>query len=113
MHGCSIGVPIDEERDGAPGDGTETLQVRVPMAGHAVLVGGSRIIEDPSLLVGLVTVHTGRNLVGFLFPESALDDLHVHFLDAGVAGHACGSHPVMGDGRTRICMRKDVVRCMA
>jgi hypothetical protein len=113
MHGCGVGLAINEERDDVPGHCTETLQVRVPMAGHTVLVGRSRIIEDPSLLVRLVTVHTGRNLVGFLFPEPSLDDLYVHGLDAGVACGACGRHVVMGDAGSWVGVREDVVRCMA
>jgi hypothetical protein len=38
------------------------------MAGHTIFVRCPGVIKHTSLLVRLVTVHTGRNLVGFLFP---------------------------------------------
>ena len=83
------------------------------MARHTIFVRRPGVIEHPSLLVRLVTVHTGRNLVGFLFPQPSLDDLYVHCLDASMAGRACAGHSIMGNGRSRIGMGEDVVRRMA
>ncbi len=68
-----------------------------------------RIVKHPPLLVGLVAVHTGGDLVGFLLPEPSLDDLDVDLLDAGVALGAGGSHVVPVDAGTRIGVGEDVV----
>jgi hypothetical protein len=56
-----------------------------------------------------MTVHAGRDLVRLLLPESALDDLNVDLLDAGVALGAGLRHPLSGDAGTGIGMGEDVV----
>jgi hypothetical protein len=110
VQGGRICLFIHKERDRVPGNGAETLQEGISMAGEAVLVGGTRAIKNTPLLVGLVAVHTCGDLVGFLFPEPSLDDLDVDRFDPGVALCAGGSHPFAGDAGTGIGVGEDVVR---
>ena len=68
VHGSGIGRLVHVEGDRVPGHRAVPLQKRIPVAGEAVFVGGAGIVEDPTLLVGLVAVHTGRDLVRLLLP---------------------------------------------
>ena len=79
------------------------------MAAQAVGVGHALVVEDPPHLVGLVAVDAGRQHVGLLLPQLALDDLAVHDLDLGVALGAGGRDVAPRDGRGRVGRPQDRV----
>jgi hypothetical protein len=79
------------------------------MTSKTVFVGRSRVVEDPTLLMGGVAVHAGRDLVRLLLPEASFDDLYVDLLDAGVALGAGRCYPLRGDAGPGIGVGEDVV----
>jgi hypothetical protein len=104
-----VGVLVHKKGDRALGHAAVPFKGRVSVAGEAVLVGGTCVIKHTPLLVGLVTIHAGRDLMGLLFPEPTLDNLDVYGLDPSVTGGAGGGHVVVVDTRARVGVGKDVV----
>jgi hypothetical protein len=109
VHGRRKGVPIHKKGDRVASHATVAFEEGISMAGETVFVGGTCVIKHTPLLVRLVTIHTGRDFVGLLLPEPALDDLDMHRLDPSVTGGAGGGHVVVVDTRAGIGVGKDVV----
>jgi hypothetical protein len=109
VHGRRKGVPIHKKGDRVASHATVAFEGGVSVAGKAVLVRSAWIVKNPPLLMGGVTIHTGRDFVGLLLPEPALDDLDMHRLDPSVTGGAGGGHVVVVDTRAGIGVGKDVV----
>jgi hypothetical protein len=60
-----------------------------------------------------VTVSTRWDFVGLLFPEAALDDLHVDFFDSRMANRTGRRNVVVMNARTGIGVLEYLMRGMA
>ena len=88
-------------------------QVRLTVAGQAVIVGQTVRVKDPANLVRRMAIDTGRNLGGILEPQATLDDLAVYAFNLAMAVRAGLRHIVRVNAGLRISMRQYVVRRMA
>ena len=83
------------------------------MAHKAVAVSDPLIIKDLAGLMRLMTIDADGNAFWLLFPQFTFDYFAVHTFDARVALQAGGYDILLGDRRTRILGRQNVMRTVA
>jgi hypothetical protein len=88
------------------------VEVRVGMAFQAILVG-NLVVENPADFMRLMAIDAHGNLVGFLFPELAVNDLTMNLFDAPVTILAGGGDVITMDCGTGIGVRQYMMSRMA
>jgi len=102
---------IDVEADGVAA--AFHRQVRLAVAGQAVLVSQSIRVKYIANLMRGMTVDTGRDLARIFCPQFAFDHLAMHIFNLAVTGGTCLTNIVRVDALFRIGMRQDVMRSVA
>lgn len=74
--------------------GQDLLEIRIAVTIQAKLIIQAVLIQHPSGLMGAMTFNTGRNLMGFFFPQFAPDNLGMGSLNIRMTLHA-GSHNII------------------